>query len=45
MMEQNHKKVEEFLNEIWTVETEFFLREGGMIVKVLAHLLLKCMNM
>jgi hypothetical protein len=25
------------------VETEFFMRQGGMIVKLLGHLLLKCL--
>lgn len=45
LLEQNYKKVQEFLNEIWVVETESFLRKGGTIVKLLSHLLLKCFHM
>lgn len=29
---------------MWTVETEYFLTKGGQLVKIIAHLLLKCME-
>ena len=29
---------------MWTVETEYFLIKGGQLAKMLAHLLLKCME-
>lgn len=28
----------------WVVETEFYLTKGGEIVKIIAHLLLKCLD-
>jgi hypothetical protein len=30
--------------KIWTVQTEYFLSQGGQIAKIVAHLLLKCFN-
>jgi hypothetical protein len=30
---------------MWTVETESFLCKGGQLVKILGHLLLKCMEL
>lgn len=30
--------------KIWTVQTEYYLSQGGQIVKLVAHLLLKCFN-
>lgn len=45
LLENNYSDLEKFLAEIWVVETEFFLRQGGMIGKLLAQLLLKCFYM
>ncbi len=40
-------KVEEYnqmWKKLWTVQTEYFLSQGGQIVKLVAHLLLRCFN-
>jgi hypothetical protein len=29
---------------MWTVQTEYYLMKGGELVKIIAHLLLKCME-
>lgn len=34
---------EEWL-KMWVVETEYFLCKGGELVKIIGHLLLKCME-
>jgi hypothetical protein len=30
---------------MWTVQTEYFLVKGGELVKIIGHLLLKCMEL
>lgn len=30
--------------KIWTGQTEYYLSQGGQIVRLVAHLLLKCFN-
>ena len=34
----------ELWKKIWTVETEYYLSQGGQITKLICHLLLKCFN-
>ena len=40
----HHEKIEKYLQHIWVVDTEYFVRQGGMITKLLANLLLKCFH-